>query len=72
MVLHVKHKSMPTSQMWSYTKSHNEILYHDICILTIPRVRTGLFRRQNLSIPSRIAHNKLEYSFLTNSISYEQ
>ncbi|KHG21375.1 hypothetical protein F383_27577 [Gossypium arboreum] len=22
MVLHVNHKSMPTSQMWSYTKTH--------------------------------------------------
>ncbi|KHG23891.1 hypothetical protein F383_29863 [Gossypium arboreum] len=30
MVLHVKQKSMPTSQTWSYTKSHNEILCHDI------------------------------------------
>ncbi|KHG23405.1 Replicase polyprotein 1ab [Gossypium arboreum] len=47
MVLHVKQKSMLTSQMWSYTKSHNEILCHDICILTIPRVRTGLFIRRN-------------------------
>ncbi|KHG09534.1 hypothetical protein F383_28430 [Gossypium arboreum] len=22
MVIHVNHKSMPTSQTWSYTKSH--------------------------------------------------
>ncbi|KHG27676.1 hypothetical protein F383_16241 [Gossypium arboreum] len=27
---------------WSYTKSRIEILCHDICILTIPMVRTGL------------------------------
>ncbi|KHG27653.1 hypothetical protein F383_10866 [Gossypium arboreum] len=43
MVLHVNLKSMPTSQTWSYTKSHIGILCHDICILTIRIVRTGLF-----------------------------
>ncbi|KHG17134.1 Tetratricopeptide repeat GNN [Gossypium arboreum] len=46
MVLHVNLKSMPTSQMWSYTKSHIKILCHDVCILTIPMVRTGLFKRR--------------------------
>ncbi|KHG04327.1 hypothetical protein F383_28950 [Gossypium arboreum] len=29
MVLHVSHKSMPTSQTWPYTKSHIGILCHD-------------------------------------------
>ncbi|KHG00019.1 hypothetical protein F383_38691 [Gossypium arboreum] len=30
------------SQTWSYTRTHIEILCHDICTLTIPKVRTGL------------------------------
>ncbi|KHG09469.1 hypothetical protein F383_01724 [Gossypium arboreum] len=29
MVLHANHKSMPTSQTWSYMKSHIEIICHD-------------------------------------------
>ncbi|KHG24848.1 hypothetical protein F383_31447 [Gossypium arboreum] len=29
MVLHVNLKSIPTSQTWSYTKSHIGILCHD-------------------------------------------
>ncbi|KHG05310.1 hypothetical protein F383_31390 [Gossypium arboreum] len=29
MVLHVNHKLMPTSQTWSYMKSHIGILCHD-------------------------------------------
>ncbi|KHG23029.1 hypothetical protein F383_08895 [Gossypium arboreum] len=36
MVLHVNLKSVPTSETWSYTKTHIGILCHDICILTIP------------------------------------
>ncbi|KHG02991.1 hypothetical protein F383_25570 [Gossypium arboreum] len=43
MVLHINLKSMPTSQTWSYTKSHIVILCHDIC--TIPIVRTRFFGR---------------------------
>ncbi|KHG04440.1 hypothetical protein F383_29983 [Gossypium arboreum] len=31
MVLHVNHKSMPTSQTWSYTKKTYQILCHNIC-----------------------------------------
>ncbi|KHG14003.1 Dihydrodipicolinate synthase [Gossypium arboreum] len=42
MVLHINLKSMPTSQTWFYTKSHIRTLCHDICILIIPMVRTGL------------------------------
>ncbi|KHG16264.1 hypothetical protein F383_20613 [Gossypium arboreum] len=42
MVLRVNLKSVPMSQMWSYMKSHIGILCHDICILIIPMVRTGL------------------------------
>ncbi|KHF98329.1 Solute carrier organic anion transporter family member 1B3 [Gossypium arboreum] len=72
MVLHVNQKSMTTSQTWSYMNSHNEILCHDICILTIPRVRTGFFIRQNFIDTFSNNTIKLEYSFLTNSISYEQ
>ncbi|KHG01867.1 hypothetical protein F383_21221 [Gossypium arboreum] len=48
MVLHVNLKSMLTSQTWFYTKSHIRILCHDICILTIPMVRTGLFGRRHI------------------------
>ncbi|KHG21387.1 hypothetical protein F383_27962 [Gossypium arboreum] len=48
MVLHVNLKSMPTSQTWSYTKSNIRILCHDICILTIPMVRMGLFGRRRI------------------------
>ncbi|KHG08294.1 hypothetical protein F383_34793 [Gossypium arboreum] len=48
MVLHVNLISMPTSQMWSYTKSPIGILCHDICILTIPLVYTGLFGRRHI------------------------
>ncbi|KHG20160.1 hypothetical protein F383_30539 [Gossypium arboreum] len=29
MVLHVNQKSIPTSQTWSYMKSHIRILCHD-------------------------------------------
>ncbi|KHG06521.1 cAMP/cGMP-dependent 3',5'-cAMP/cGMP phosphodiesterase A [Gossypium arboreum] len=49
MVLHVNLKSMPTSETWSYMKSHIEILCHDICILTIPMVCTGFLDFVTLS-----------------------
>ncbi|KHG18746.1 hypothetical protein F383_26157 [Gossypium arboreum] len=35
MVLHVNLKSIPTSQTWSYTKSHIGILCYDISSITI-------------------------------------
>ncbi|KHG20602.1 hypothetical protein F383_01930 [Gossypium arboreum] len=35
MVLHINLKSMPTSQTWSYMKSHIGILCHDISSITI-------------------------------------
>ncbi|KHG26246.1 hypothetical protein F383_08388 [Gossypium arboreum] len=46
MVLHINVKSMAMSQTWSYMKYRSEILCHDICILTIPMVRMGLFERR--------------------------
>ncbi|KHG13480.1 hypothetical protein F383_19918 [Gossypium arboreum] len=68
MVLHVNLKPMPTSQTWSYMKSHIRILCHDICILSIPMVRTGLFGRRDLLL-GRIPHIHLpSHSFHFNSI----
>ncbi|KHG25491.1 hypothetical protein F383_32824 [Gossypium arboreum] len=61
---------MPLSQTGSYTKSHIEILCHDMCILTIPMIRTGLFGRchiirnfSNFSYSTQIAihHYSLTY-----------
>ncbi|KHG10238.1 Dihydrodipicolinate synthase [Gossypium arboreum] len=49
MVLCVNLKLMLTSRTWSYMKSHIGILCHDICILTIPMVRTGLLDVVTLS-----------------------
>ncbi|KHG26420.1 hypothetical protein F383_33049 [Gossypium arboreum] len=44
---------MPMSQTWSYMKSHIKILCHDICILTIPKVHTGLSNIVTRSIQAR-------------------
>ncbi|KHG18024.1 hypothetical protein F383_31409 [Gossypium arboreum] len=33
MVLHVNHKSMPTSQTWSYTITYIEILYVETLLI---------------------------------------
>ncbi|KHG07461.1 hypothetical protein F383_10479 [Gossypium arboreum] len=35
MVSRLNHKSMPTSQTWSYSKTHIEMLCHDISSITI-------------------------------------
>ncbi|KHG26957.1 Putative solute carrier organic anion transporter family member 1B7 [Gossypium arboreum] len=56
MVLHVNLKSMPMSQMWSYTKTHIGILCHDIGVLIIPMVRTGLFGHRYLIETFSISH----------------
>ncbi|KHG21053.1 hypothetical protein F383_31645 [Gossypium arboreum] len=56
--------------MWSYTKSHIGILCHDICILTIPIVCTGVFGRRRIieafsdftySSSIFIHHNSISY-----------
>ncbi|KHG17891.1 hypothetical protein F383_00068 [Gossypium arboreum] len=59
MVLHVNLKLMPTSQMWSYTKTHIGILCHDIGILTILMVRKGLFGHHYLIKTFSISHIQL-------------
>ncbi|KHG16448.1 hypothetical protein F383_21490 [Gossypium arboreum] len=39
---------MPMFQTWSYTTTHIGILCHDICILTIPMVHTGIFGHRHI------------------------
>ncbi|KHG29868.1 hypothetical protein F383_11008 [Gossypium arboreum] len=60
---------MPTSQMWSYTITHIGILCHDICILTIPMVRTGIFGCRNfVDTFLDLIFNSISHSSLFNSI----
>ncbi|KHG09923.1 hypothetical protein F383_11618 [Gossypium arboreum] len=69
MVLHVNHKLMTMSQTWSYMKNTYRILCHDIYILTIPKVRMGLFGRRNTVDAFTISHIHLpRHSFHFNSI----
>ncbi|KHG08844.1 Neural cadherin-1 [Gossypium arboreum] len=65
MVLHVNIKSMPTLQTWSYMKLHIGILCHDICILTIPMVHTGLFGCRHIIRPFSEFSYSTQIAFIT-------
>ncbi|KHG18618.1 hypothetical protein F383_03983 [Gossypium arboreum] len=60
---------------WSYSHTYTEILCHDICILTIPKVHTGLLyivtRSKRILEHGYQAYTHSEIACINSYISYQ-